>query len=251
MKIKGIGIALLTLFFLACNKTEGPGGTAVIQGVVQVADHNNGDYEKTEVFFTPGLEVEHGDYWILNTPVGYPQFYIYYVHPDWVSSADPALAGRTGVAVPFQYTDSNLEMATSTENALNDIASEYVDVTRIGDILLITNKMTGHTADADNVTTPFELNIDEQGDDSHLGDFQPAVDEKVYIKYGEKTIYGDVVRTGGEGDFEFANLTTGNYTVYAVSKDTSALDATVIVEKEVEVLEKKSVVEVPEIFILR
>lgn len=243
--------AIMSSALLACNKEAGPGGTSILQGTVVVSDHENGDYEVTEVYFTPGLEIEHGDYWILNTPEGYSQFYIYYDNPDWVSSADPGLEGRTGIAVSFQYSDSNVEIASATEDALVAGAADHFSIVRSGDILTITNTQAGYTPDADNVTTPFELNVDNQGQASELGKYTPAVDEKVYIQYGDKTVYGDVVRTGGAGEYEFTNLTKGTYMVYAISKDTTAIDATNIISMEVEVTENKSIVTVPEIAILR
>jgi len=244
-------MAAFTAALIGCNKEEGPGGTSILTGNVSVADHENGDHEVTEVYFTPGLEIEHGEYWILNTPEGYTQFYIYYDNPDWVSPANPGLEGRTGLAVSFQYSDSNIEIAMATEEALLAGAGDHFDILRSGDILTITNTKAGYTPDADNVTTPFELNTDQQGQASNIGAFAPAVDEKVYIQYGDKTVYGDVVRTGGSGEYEFTNLTKGNYTVYAISKDTTAIDATVLVEMDVEIADNKSTVTVPEIEILR
>lgn len=45
----------------------------------------------------------------------------------------------------------------------------------------------------------------------------PAVKEKVYIQYGENTVYDDDFSTDGQGYFKFSNLTKGNYslTVYS------------------------------------
>lgn len=44
-----------------------------------------------------------------------------------------------------------------------------------------------------------------------------AMDEEVYIIYGDDASYGDRIRTGPDGVFEFKYLREGDYTVYVYS----------------------------------
>ena len=112
MKIKVSGlIILVALFTIACNKDEGPGGTSTIKGKLVGVNHGFGEAEVTQVLFTNGTEVEHGDYWLLNSPSTNNYFYIWYNNPIWVTSGDPFLSGRIGREVDFNYYDSNLQIA--------------------------------------------------------------------------------------------------------------------------------------------
>jgi hypothetical protein len=49
----------------------------------------------------------------------------------------------------------------------------------------------------------------------------PGADEDVYIIYGDDVSYGDKVRTGPDGKFEFKYLRSGDYKIYFESKDTN------------------------------
>ena len=234
---------------IACNKTEGPGGTSSITGFVKSQDHQSAQVEISEVLFTQGLSVEHGDYWVLNNPIGVEQFYIYYENPTWPSDADPNLAGRTGIAVEFNYSDSNVEMAINTQEEIEAIASDHFTLTRNVDIVTITNKATGETANADKVTSPFEISTTQSGKNTTIQPSQPAIDEKVYLVYGENDVFGELERTGGNGEYIFNNLTQGNYTVYCVSKDTISGGSTTITQS-IEITSNKTVVTASEISIL-
>ena len=48
--------------------------------------------------------------------------------------------------------------------------------------------------------------------DSVLKEY-PAVNEKVYIKYGDNAIYDDSFNTDGEGYYKFTGLTKGSYDI--------------------------------------
>jgi hypothetical protein len=48
-----------------------------------------------------------------------------------------------------------------------------------------------------------------------------GADEFVYIIYGSDAGYGDRVKTGPEGVFEFKYLRKGDYTLYVYSKDST------------------------------
>lgn len=63
----------------------------------------------------------------------------------------------------------------------------------------------------------------------------PAVDEEVFLLFGDDENVGDKVETSATGSFEFAFLNPGEYTVYFSSRDTSnASDVEGVVSMELE-----------------
>ena len=83
-----------------------------------------------------------------------------------------------------------------------------------------------------------------------LGEY-PAQDVDVYIIYGNNEVHGDRFITGYDGKFEFNYLREGNYTVYALSKDTlnSLTNEKFPVVREVQIDSKNKIVEVEDIII--
>ncbi len=217
---KIVALICIASTFIACNKEEGPGGTSSIEGTVTGREFEPARAEITEVIFTAGSELEHGDYWILNTPVGGTFYYIWYDNPTWISDGDPHLEGRTGIAVTFNYSDSNTDIATNTSAAITSIAGSDFSISLQNDVMILTTKRAGYVPDANKVTTNFELNIGDQGQDEYYGSESLLSDMEVYILYGDDTVYGDQTRSGGDGEYRFTNLVKGTYTVYVVSQDT-------------------------------
>jgi hypothetical protein len=213
-------LIFISFVFIACNKEEGPGGTSSIEGTVTGREFEPARPEITEVVFTAGAELEHGDYWILNSTVGGTFYYIWYNNPTWISDGDPHLDGRTGIQVTFNYSDSNSEIALNTNTALTSIAGNDFSCVLQNDVMIITNKKAGYVPDANKVSTNFELNIGDQGQDEYYGSESLLSDIEVYILYGDDAVYGDQTRTGGDGEYRFTNLVKGTYTVYVVSQDT-------------------------------
>ncbi len=54
----------------------------------------------------------------------------------------------------------------------------------------------------------------------------PGADIDVYIIYGDDATYGNRVKSGPDGVYEFDYLRKGNYKIYAYSKDSVATVAT-------------------------
>ena len=71
----------------------------------------------------------------------------------------------------------------------------------------------------------------------------PGADEDVYIIYGDDISYGERIRSGPDGRFEFKYLREGKYTVYAYSDDTT-LSGNSAVVIPVEITEKKQTVDI-------
>ncbi|MDH5767067.1 MAG: hypothetical protein OEZ38_13725, partial [Gammaproteobacteria bacterium] len=216
--------AIILLFiaagFTACKKDPGPGGNAVISGKVFGYDHGPARTEVTQITFTQGAQVEHGDYFLINAPSQGTYYYVWYDNPLWITNGDPGLGGRTGIQVTFNYTDDNLTIASNTASAIQSLAGTNLQLSLINDILTITHSSTGNVPDADNVTTPFEIDIVTQGKDANLTYLSGVADERVYIIYGDGSYYDESIRTDIDGSFEFTGLRKGSYTIYASSKDT-------------------------------
>lgn len=63
---------------------------------------------------------------------------------------------------------------------------------------------------------------------------RPAVDEEVFIIYGEEQAVGDRIRTGPAGDFRFKFLFPGNYSIFYLTQDST----TDVLKEEVVKLDK-------------
>lgn len=77
-------------------------------------------------------------------------------------------------------------------------------------------------------------------------------DYDVYIIYGDEASYGDRVRTGPDGTYQFKFMRTGKYKIYAYSDICGATTgpATEAIIQEVEVTNKKGTVEVADIVVV-
>ncbi len=76
--------------------------------------------------------------------------------------------------------------------------------------------------------------------------------EAVYIIYGEKTIADHNEKTMYDGSFEFKYLRKGTYKIFAYSLDKSSkIPVETIVEKTIEIKDKKEIVEVTDFVIYK
>ena len=71
----------------------------------------------------------------------------------------------------------------------------------------------------------------------------PGVDEDVYIVYGDDISYGERLKSGPDGRFEFKYLREGDYTIYVYSEDTS-LSGTTVISVPAEITKKKQTVDI-------
>ena len=75
MKILIVVLCLSSSVFISCKKSAGAGGSSSITGTVMSVNHENAKAEITEIIVTPGLQIEHGDYWLLNSVNSNQYFY--------------------------------------------------------------------------------------------------------------------------------------------------------------------------------
>ena len=256
------GVTMISL--TSCKKVEGPGGTSSITGNVtgKITSGSNGNSAQAEVTTVicshangvDGSILDNSDYFLLNTPVGGTNYYVWYENTNWLGQ-DPGLSGRTGIKVTYSNSESNVTIAANTAAALIAGASADFTISVDNDIVTITNKVAGESIDADNANTPFSIDVSNQGKNASSGSSStiegPIADERVYLIYGDEDFYSESVRTDVDGNYQFKGLTKGNYRIYAFSIDTLSNGLLVQKEVTVEIANKKEVVSAPSIQIVK
>ncbi len=241
-------LAFSSILF-SCTKPEGPGGSSTLQGQVVGQNINLGRPEIIDLTVTSGQQIEHGDYFILNQANG-NNFYFWFNNPTWVSNGDPQLAGRTGVSISFNYSDSDTTVANAVYNALVTNVSSQFQITKNGDMIRLVSNSNVNIPDPDDVTTSFLLDVGQQGQSDETGITTAITDERVYLIYGEGNQYHESTRTGADGKYAFDQLQNGNYQVYVLSKDLSTGEMTTTVLEKVSITDKNQVIEVPTLEII-
>lgn len=238
-------IGAIIMSALSCKKIEGPGGTSVIRGTVKGSSFSAGRHEVIQVICTAGIELEHGDYWILNTGDPLKQYYIYYSNPTWISNADPALQGRIGIMVSFNYSDSNTEIAENTQAAIAATTGTPFTSFVSNDIITLTENSFINIPDPDNGTTSFGIDVATQGKPEESTNGIPLANKRVYIIYGKNEFAAKDVRTDEAGRFSFEGLQIGSYKVYVLSKDSLNEEVYFRIQHEVSIDAAKKIVETP------
>jgi hypothetical protein len=232
-----------TLLFTSCEKVAGPGGTSAIRGNVVGLQNNLGEAEVIEITVKYGLDIEHGDYFLVNGAGNNSRYYIWYNNPTWVSNGNPNLAGRTGIKVDFNYSDSNADIAINTAAALDAAMNGDFVIDVNGDIITLTGIQHVDLTDADNGTTNFNVDVANQGKYDVFGTEISIADERVYLIYGDGTNFNESARTGANGEFTFDGLQVGTYKVYALTQDTITGEKKPVY-KTIEISEKASINEI-------
>lgn len=246
-------LALIS-FTIGCKKVAGPGGTSSIKGNVQgtfIGKNNPAEKEVTSIICNHangvgGSILDNSDYFLINTPNNSTNYYVWYENTNWLGQ-DPALQGRTAIKVTYSNNESNVTIATNTAAAILAIAGADFEVERTNDVITLTNKTAGEVADANDVNTPFVIDVLNQGKNSSGAGANnysgPVIDEQVYIVYGDEDFYGENVRTDAQGNYQFIGLAKGNYRVFTYSIDTLSSNFTLKqVETSVEITKNKEVV---------
>ena len=72
-----------------------------------------------------------------------------------------------------------------------------------------------------------------------------ALEERVYIVYGENEIYDDVIRTNYDGQYQFNYLYPGDYTLFAYSDCDTCISGEKVVLQTVEITDRGQDLEAP------
>lgn len=247
LKIKAsilfIGVAIIFLQAACVKKNVGPGGTSGISGSVTGQDFKQGKNEIQHITFTSGAQLEHGDYFLLNDLISGVNFYIYFKNPNWISSANPNLEGRTGLEVVFNYSDSNVDIAQAVKTKLESVGVLSANLSLQQDILTLSWKSRKNVVDPDNGTTNFAVDVSTQGEADFLQTGAINIAEKrVYLCYGDNSYASQDVRTNQLGEFLFTDLQKGTYKVYVISMSPPYEEMHKEVGETVVISEDKSIV---------
>lgn len=84
---------------------------------------------------------------------------------------------------------------------------------------------------------------------NNVGPTVPAMDEDVFIQYGDDVYVSDKIETSPSGDFKFNYLTPGKYKIFTYSDDPQSFkaDQKVVIAQEVTIDSKKQTVDLGEI----
>ncbi len=77
-----------------------------------------------------------------------------------------------------------------------------------------------------------------------------GMEERVYIVYGDNSIFDDEVRTHYDGTYQFKYLTKGDYTVFVYTDCDTCPSEQAVILREVKIDEKKQEVVVPQFNII-
>jgi len=203
MIIKKLYPILLTsvLLLAGCNKQEGEGGTAVIQGKIYTVLHNVGDYSMTldtivaakqDVFIVYGDESYYGD--DAETADDGTYQFKYLTPGDYTIYAYSELASGELVAVKKEVTLKRGETLT------------------VEDIYIHDGKTNGTSMIRGQVWCTW---FDKDGDDISSS---WAYDQRVYIQRLNDDYYLDDTRVGLNGMYYFQKLTPDTYVIYTFSQ---------------------------------
>jgi hypothetical protein len=237
MKLNLILGSCLLLALFSCSKEEGEGGRSSISGTLEGIIVDNARTEVNEVICVTQDDIKTGDYWFLNSPDSYDDYFIWYNNINAPVSA-PLISSRTAVKVDYSSLagDNNITIATKTEAALNAITGLPFSIVRNNDKLTITNKFTGDVSDSDNGTSKMIVDVITQGRDQIILQSGVIANEDVFIIYGDDDdIQDDDVKSNFDGTFKFKNLRKGSYRIFAYSEDPSLPNPLVPVTKSIDI----------------
>tara|TARA_R110001592_G_scaffold211623_2_gene463574 strand:- start:4922 stop:5689 length:768 start_codon:yes stop_codon:yes gene_type:complete len=237
MKIVYLFLASSLLILSSCAKEEGEGGRSSISGTLEGTIIENERSEITEVTCVPKDEIKSGDFWYLNTPDGYDDYFIWYNNVN-SPSPTPTITTRIGVKVDYSSLsgDNNIVIATKTETAINNITGTPFTVVRSNDRLTITNNFLGEVTDADNGISKMVVDVKTQGKSQLVLQNGVIANEDVFIIYGkDDDIQDDDVKSNFDGTFKFKNLRKGSYRIFAYSEDPSLSNPLIPITKSIDI----------------
>lgn len=224
-KTTTIGLLLFTLLlFTGCSKDEGFGGNSNISGTI--VEHVYNDDFSQLIYQRKGIEED-----------------IYIVFEDNGVISDKVTTGLDG---RFEFEDlfpGNYKIYYYSEDKTSaygedieviiDVKLEKNKTLDLGDLIKV-NSVAYNEGSASIRGKVFLINYYNSSSYPNLivKDTSLALDQEVYIIYGNHGTYEDRIRTNYDGTFYFGNLIKGNYKVFLYSEDVSGGTQDIVIMKE-------------------
>lgn len=240
LKVSVLFIWILPLSF-ACQKSEGPGGTASIAGTVYEQFYND-DFSLL-IFEKPAVDEE-----------------IYIVYGDRKELGDRVRTNHLG---QFQFSylypgNYQIFFISRDSAAVLDMEKEQlyeVDLERGEDLDLgRLDKLSTMDYDEGSARIKGVVKVIDYVDLSSWPNLVVektyyATEQEVYLTYNNHTFYDDRIRTQANGEFEFGGLIPGRYLVFLHSDDVTEETDKVTLEFEVQINQLDQEVDLGEIVI--
>lgn len=202
-RLSTVMLALLAavMLFTSCNKGEGEGGTATIQGKVMLVLHDNDNYNlsvdtvaaaQTDVFIVYGDDVLYGD--DMETGPDGTYCFKYLKKGDYTIFAYSTLATGEKIAVTQQVTVKNGETVT------------------VPTIYAHEGKAYGTSMVRGQIWANYIHNGSNRGSGW-------AYEHRVYIRRVGEPYHFDDVRVGMDGYFYFQQLLPGEYEIFTFTEN--------------------------------
>ena len=223
--------AIIACCFFSCNKGEGEGGRATIEGSVYVINHPDDTYTletdtmaavKTDVFIIYGDDNYIGDD-VETDQNGHYRFK--YLKP-----------GTYTILAYTVYPNGRKEAVTQT------VTVKGGATVTVPDIYIHQGKAFGTSIIKGTVMAYY---IDKNGDIVGMG---PAYEHRVYLQRVEDYYFIDDTRVGLDGTFAFQKVEPGDYIVFTTTSSTDGNEIPGIVQKNVTVENANEIVTVEEVF---
>jgi hypothetical protein len=208
------GLLLLVIcasFMVSCRKDEGTGGTGSITGRVVESFYNDDFslklYEERavdeEVFIFYGQDNTLGD----RTFTGYSgQFRFDYLYP-----------GKYIIQYRSQDTTS---LQDDDEFRLRIVTLDRGEDLDLGELPKYTSlDFDDGTAVIKGVVKVIDYVDESQWPNLIIDYIAPALEQEVYLTYGNHSFYDERIRTQHDGYFEFSKLIPGDYLIFLYSED--------------------------------
>lgn len=223
-------LVLIAIFFYSCNKEEGEGGTASVEGRVFVVQHPDDNF---------GLETD-------TMAAAKTDVFIVYGESDYFN--DDVETDAQGF-YRFKYLNKGeyTVFAYSTLSTGEKIAvSQTITIKRgengvMPDLFIHEGKAYGTSIIKGTVKANY---IDGNGDEIQTNAW--AYEHRVYIRKIGEPYHFDDVRVGIDGIYMFQKILPGNYEVFTTSVSQDGYEIPYIISQNVTVSEAGQIVEVPE-----
>lgn len=222
-------LVMLAFVSFSCNRGEGSGGTAAIEGTVYKVlhpdDHYNLDTDtvlaaKEDVFLVYGTQSFYGD----DEETDHTGFYRF----DYL---------RPGTYTVYAYST----LASGERHAVTQtVEVQRGKITKVPDIYIHEGKAYGTSIVKGHVWAYY---IDKNGNVISQG---WAYGQRMYIQRQGEDFACDDVRAGLDGSFAFQKLTPGEYTVFTFGEDADEIPN--VVSKNISVTETDQIYTFPDTF---